>query len=236
MSAGRDAIFGGPLEDGMADTSAEGQETSAPSNGPVFPDSDPGTCPRSAPVPEPFSQSLAPRQQRDPVTKRFLPGHTVTLKTGEYSPRVVRALLPGQEAQLAKLDGRRAQLIADQGGEAECSQIRLDLVDSYNATVTFLEWSRQNILERGPFTSKGRTRAAVSLYLSMLDRQVKLAAMLGLDRRMHGVIDSPHEYLAKAQMGPTAAQALPREAIPPAPDAEHAGQARPQAEPPRGEG
>jgi hypothetical protein len=201
MSAGQDADRDGAPGSGMADRSAEAKETSAPSNGLSFsrvlaPGGSP--APDPAPEPVPLSERRASGPDRDPVTGRLLPGHTVTLKTGEYSERVFRALLPGQEKQLARLGDRRAQLIADQGGGAECGQVRLDLVDNYNATETFLEWSRNKILREGPFTSKGRTRAAVSLFLQMLDRQMRLAAMLGLDRRAHGV-SSPFEYLAKAQ-------------------------------------
>lgn len=212
MSAGRDVDRERLEPGGMAPESTEDKETSVPSKSPVFTEADQGACPRCAPEPAPILEPPATGINRDPVTGRLLPGHTVSLKTGEFSTRVWRALLPGQEAQLAKLGDRRAQLIADQGGESECSQIRLDLIDNYNAVVTFLEWSRDRIIREGPFTSRGRTRATVSLYLSMLDRQIKLGSMLGLDRRAHG-ISNPFEYLAKAHDGRLASPPASGEAI-----------------------
>lgn len=48
---------------------------------------------------------------------------------------------------------------------------------------TFWTW----IESRGPVTSKGRTRSAVNTLLSIIDRQTKLAATIGLERKARDV-------------------------------------------------
>ena len=48
---------------------------------------------------------------------------------------------------------------------------------------TFWTW----IETRGVLTAKGKTRSAVTTLLSIIDRQTKLAAVVGLQRKAHDV-------------------------------------------------
>lgn len=61
---------------------------------------------------------------------------------------------------------------------------------------TFFTW----IEERGVLTAKGKTRSAVNTLLSIIDRQTKLVAVIGLTRRSRDIGKMPiDEYLKHQQ-------------------------------------
>ena len=67
------------------------------------------------------------------------------------------------------------------GGEP--SMIQADLVTDYARVDVLIESVAANIEVGGIFTPKGSARAAVSLLLSLLDRRLRLAQVLGLERK-----------------------------------------------------
>jgi hypothetical protein len=86
------------------------------------------------------------------------------------------------EARAALAD-RRNGIIGDLGGPSELGTIRRDLVERYLETSLLAEWLGGNLIAEGALTSKGRTRAAATLYLQVVDRVYRLASTLGLERR-----------------------------------------------------
>jgi hypothetical protein len=108
---------------------------------------------------------------------RFLPGNLVRLKTGQQSTQVqAGALLPPGAASPAD---RLAALTADLG---EGSYIKGSLAARYLHVELGAEWLEGNLRAQGILTSKGRQRAAWSAYLATVDRLVRLADKLGLQR------------------------------------------------------
>ena len=68
---------------------------------------------------------------------------------------------------------------------------RLRLVSDYLA---------ENLIRQGPLTSKGRQRAALTAYLSVVDRTQRIATSLGLTRREKSV-PTIADYLAGKKTG-----------------------------------
>ena len=114
---------------------------------------------------------------------RFLPGpgNRWGLKHGGRSQYVRGALMPEQAEALAAIAGKRAAILADLGDDV--SMLKADLVRRYLEADTIAAWLGQNLIEAGLFTSKGRTRAAFSAWLQVVDRVQRLALTLGLERR-----------------------------------------------------
>jgi hypothetical protein len=104
----------------------------------------------------------------------FAPGNTAALKHGG------RRSLDRPEA-LTAIAGKRAELIAHVGESA--SVIQHDIITDYARTDVLIESVAANIEVGGIFSSKGRTRAAVTLLLSLMERRLRLAQALGLERR-----------------------------------------------------
>ena len=85
---------------------------------------------------------------------------------------------------------------AVKGGQAR-RHARLELIENSL-------WS--NLLTRGALTAKGRTRAAASLWLQVVDRLAKSAAQLGLERQTRHVgdpLDAVDRAVARANRGLT---------------------------------
>lgn len=109
---------------------------------------------------------------------RFLPGNTAALTHGG------RRSLDRPEA-LAAIAGKREELVRHLGGEP--SALQADLVTDYARVDVLIESVAANIEVGGIFTPKGSARAAVSLLLSLLDRRLRLATTLGIERRQRPV-------------------------------------------------
>jgi hypothetical protein len=110
---------------------------------------------------------------------RFLPGNTAALTHGG------RRSLDRPEA-LAAIAGKRDELVKHLGGDP--SMIQADLVTDYARVDVLIESVAANIEVGGIFTPKGSARAAVSLLLSLLDRRLRLATTLGIERKAKPVV------------------------------------------------
>ena len=115
-----------------------------------------------------------PGAQNCPACHLALPGNTLAMKHGGR-----RKL--DQPAALAAIAEKRADLVAHLGGDP--SVIQADLVIDYARVDTLIESVAANIERGGVFTPKGSARAAVSMLLSLLDRRLRLATTLGIERR-----------------------------------------------------
>ena len=118
------------------------------------------------------------RGGRDPVTGQFVAGHVVNLRHGRRAPRLWAAG-PLREA----LAEREAAVLADLGGAPNLSAVERPLVREFARLALLVEAAGERLIRDGLESSKGRTRAAASLYAALLDKQMRLASMLGLQRR-----------------------------------------------------
>lgn len=117
-----------------------------------------------------------PRQDQDPRTGQFVEGNKAAVKHG-LTPRGGLTKLDGELAE------RRAAVVADLGGEDALSTIAESTIHRYVVADALLSWMEGNLLAEGVITPKGKRRAMHNAYLAQLDRVVKLANMLGLDRK-----------------------------------------------------
>jgi hypothetical protein len=120
-----------------------------------------------------------------PECKACQPGNTLSLKHGAFRsldrPETLGALLAVQ-----------ADVVEHLGGDP--SVIQLGLAKDYSRVDAMVEAVAANIAAGGILTPKGRRRAAVTLLLALMDRRLKLAAALGLERRAKPVA-SPLDYI-----------------------------------------
>ncbi len=103
-----------------------------------------------------------------------LPGNTLALKHGGRRSH-------DRPEALAAIAGKREELLKHLGGEP--SMIQADLVTDYARVDILIESVAANIEVGGIFTPKGSARAAVSLLLTLLDRRLRLATTLGIERK-----------------------------------------------------
>lgn len=105
---------------------------------------------------------------------QFQPGNTAALRHGAYRS------LDRPEALIA-IAGKREEIAQHLGGEP--SLIQSDLVTDYARLDVLIESVAANIEVGGIFTPKGRSRAAVTLLLALMDRRLRLATTLGIERK-----------------------------------------------------
>jgi hypothetical protein len=67
------------------------------------------------------------------------------------------------------------------------SVIQQDVINDYATVDVLIDTVTANIVKLGVLTTKGRTRAAVSLLLQLLDRRVRYAALLGMKAEVKDV-------------------------------------------------
>lgn len=127
---------------------------------------------------------------------RFATGNMCALKTGEFSEQIRTEALESSEA-VAVLAKRREAVAADLGGDL--STIKGDLVERYVQIVALGDHFAGALIVEGPKTLAGRTRQALTTYLSLADRQRKLAELLGLERTAKQLPTDPAEYLKELQ-------------------------------------
>lgn len=123
------------------------------------------------------------REGRDPQTGRFRPGNTAALKHGVASERVRRreALVAGQRLFAEGAAAALAELEEELGAGRPLSTVQRATARRFlevEAVATFL--AQRMMAEGGPLTAKGRTRSYLDHFLKVVDRQVKLAQLLGL--------------------------------------------------------
>jgi hypothetical protein len=129
----------------------------------------------AAPIAEP---PVSGAEERDPSTGRFVAGNRAAVTHGLRATKYLEQLKAEASDVLRE---RRETLQRDLGGEL--GLVKADSADAYLVTVLLTESLAQNLLAHGVLTPKGKTRAAMSAFLQVLDRQVKLATLLGLERR-----------------------------------------------------
>jgi hypothetical protein len=148
-------------------------------------------------VPSPTKQLDPDSIKRDDAPQprensgRFQPGNTAALKHGG------RRSLDRPEALIA-IAGKRAELTAHLGDQS--SVIQQDIVTDYARTDVLIESVAANIEVGGIFTAKGRTRAAVTLLLSLMDRRLRLAQTLGIEKKQRQInpLDAVRAAVAEA--------------------------------------
>jgi hypothetical protein len=124
---------------------------------------------------------------------RFTRGNRGALKSGQYSRAIATAELPEQSEVRAILAEREAAIVTDLGGREALSTMQVDLVRDYQTLHCIASYLESRIVREGPITAKGRTRAAVAVLLSIVDRKMRVAQLLGITRAAR-----PVESLAEA--------------------------------------
>ena len=119
----------------------------------------------------------------------FAAGNRNSWKHGAYSTQTRRALVE-DPAAAAALAEHCQEIETDLGGNA--SRLERDLVRRYVETAALADHLGRHLTHGGALTATGRARAALSAYLRVLDRQHRLAAALGLERRARPVEEVDH--------------------------------------------
>ena len=121
--------------------------------------------------------ALAQQPARDPVTQRFVAGTLAAGRTLERSAQFWSAVEPAKR-ELVECVQR------DQALDADAAETLRGLVDAYAEVRLFRTTMFLRLVDQGgPITTKGKARALYRAYLDALDRETKLAQVLGLERR-----------------------------------------------------
>jgi hypothetical protein len=144
----------------------------------------------------PFAKAKA--DGRDPQTGRFLPGNGERLIHGLRSARAMAALLPGQEAQLRVLREQVNELMTDLGGAAHLGVVKREMAVRFCELRVVGTTLAESLVREGVLSAKGRQRAALTAYLSVIDRLTRLAAVLGMERTAKRV-PSLDDFLAQSR-------------------------------------
>jgi hypothetical protein len=126
-------------------------------------------------------EALQRRPQHDPKTGRFVagnvaPGTTLARSVGFWSA------VADVKAQLV------ARVQSDIGNASDPAETMIGLIDGYAEARLFRQAMGVRLVELGgPVTAKGKARALYSAYLGALDREMRLAQLLGLERRARKV-------------------------------------------------
>lgn len=121
--------------------------------------------------------ALAAPPARDPVTKRFIGANVAAGTTLARSAAFWSAVEPAKRELVERV---RADLAID-GSSVETL---LGLIDGYVEARLFRTSMFLRLVDLGgPITTKGKARALYRAYLEALDRETKLAQVLGLERR-----------------------------------------------------
>ncbi len=113
------------------------------------------------------------------------------LTTGEYSRLVRSGAATGQADALAQA---RQELRAELG---DVGVVKSELADAFVELAAVRNYLGGRLEAEGPLTAKGRTRALLSAYLLVVDRQVRLAGLLGVERRSKNINDTFDAALAR---------------------------------------
>jgi hypothetical protein len=124
---------------------------------------------------------------------QFATSRLNAMRTGIHSELVRKGLLPEQQEAVQAMHERRAAIVSDLGDDL--SQVKQDVLQRYLEASLIADYLFDNIQHLGVLTGKGRTRAACSAYLQVLDRQVRLGQMLGFERKAKQV-PNPADWLA----------------------------------------
>ena len=133
------------------------------------------------------------RPDHDPETGKFLPGNTAAGNTLERSEAFWEAV---REAKAGLVKRLRSDLAINGDAAATLE----GLIEAYSEARLVRSAMFHRMVELGgPITTKGKTRALFASYLQALDREVRLATTLGLERRAKAV-PSLAEYLERRKV------------------------------------
>jgi hypothetical protein len=113
------------------------------------------------------------------------------LLTGQHSALVRSGSATGRQDELA---AARTELRGELG---DVGVVKGSLADAFVELAAVRDYLGGRLAAEGPLTAKGRTRALLSAYLLVVDRQVRLAQVLGVERRGRDLSRSPSEALMK---------------------------------------
>jgi hypothetical protein len=134
-----------------------------------------GTSALGSASPEPSSESSDTTRDHG----RFVRGRPgPALKTGAYSQLIRSGEYAGSRELLA---ASREELYAELGGDLPA--VKRSMADAFVELGAVRDYLGGRLAVEGPLTTKGYTRALLSAYLSVIDRQVKLAQLLGIERK-----------------------------------------------------
>lgn len=124
---------------------------------------------------------LVTRDSRGP-DGRFVPGNGAAVTHGARSEILLDHLAPARR-ELA------ARVRADLGLDEQDAPATLDSMIGAFAEASLLRRALFAKLstDGGPISAKGRVKAAVQVYFSALDREQRLAALIGLERKARPV-------------------------------------------------
>ncbi len=123
---------------------------------------------------DPFAQRPASgRNERG----QFLAGYPgPRLGTGEHSRLVRAGTATGQQGAVT---AARLELRGELG---DVGVVKGELADAFVELSAVRNYLGGRLAAEGPLTGKGRTRALLMAYLAIVDRQVRLAQVLGVER------------------------------------------------------
>lgn len=159
-------------------------------------DSSPGPIGESpAPRPESAKQPhpTDPRRWADGTQRPGAVG--LATKHGAYA---TGRRAPELAAVIGDLDGFRAALETDQGGRDDLPTIRAGYVQRLTEAEALCRLLGADLLARGIFTKRGRTRSTFAAFLQAVATWDRLAQRLGMERRQKDALDlSAAEYAAQ---------------------------------------
>lgn len=130
-----------------------------------------------------------PDTGRDPKTGQFTAGNSANLRHGLRSRRHLERL---QDQAAEAIAEQRDEITADLGGEGALSRVQQDLLERYLAASCLLLWMEAELVAKGPVTAKGSRRALHNAYTQQLEKTLKIAGMLGLEKKSKGVSLAEH--------------------------------------------
>ena len=140
----------------------------------------PDLCQFDAPFGESQNSGTGDRDERG----RFQKGNLAAFQHGARSEQVLQSLTQGDEANAA-LAEHRAEIEGDLG--PKISRVKRDLISRYVECCAIANFLAHDVADRGALTVRGRSRAVLNAYLSVLDRQHRLAVSIGLEKRLRRV-------------------------------------------------
>lgn len=120
---------------------------------------------------------LTQRPERDPITKQFIRSGLAAAKTLARSEQYWSAVEPLKQALVERIK-------TDLAVDASSVETLLGLIDGYSEVRLFRKSMFLRLIDSGgPISTRGKTRGLYRAYLDALDREMKLAQILGLERR-----------------------------------------------------
>jgi hypothetical protein len=123
-------------------------------------------------------REVTSRPTRDQLTGRYIRGAIGGAGKTLAGSELLRAALEPLKHEIA------SRVLTDRGADDGAAETLVGLTGAYAESRLLREAMWARMLELGgPVTNKGKKRALFDAYLSALDREVKLATLLGLERR-----------------------------------------------------